>query len=73
MDEGRAIFEWWMKEHDRIEREAKANGTWVTYGLDCNNHLFKAIDEEAKEKLAKLKKVALSKKIIYSQTSTNFA
>ena len=54
MDEGKKIFEWWMKEHDRIEREAKENGTWNSRGLDGNQHLFKALNEEAKEKLKKL-------------------
>ena len=56
MDEGRKIFEWWKAEHDRIEREAKANGTWQTIGLDGNQHLFKALNEETKEKLKKLNK-----------------
>ena len=54
MDEGRKIFEWWLKEHDRIMQEAKENGTWK-YGFDGNQHLFKALNEEAKEKLRKLK------------------
>ena len=54
MDEGRKIFEWWSKEHDRIMREAKENGTWKI-GFDGNQHLFKALNEETKEKLKKLK------------------
>ena len=55
MDEGRKIFEWWMEKRDQIMREAKENGTWNDSGLDSNNHLFKSLDEEAKEKLKLLK------------------
>ena len=54
MDEGRKIFEWWLKEHDRIMQEAKENGTWK-YGFDGNQHLFRTLNEETKEKLKKLK------------------
>lgn len=55
MNEFYEIFEWWMSECDRIEKEAKENGTWCEYGLDSNNHFFKAINDEAKEKIEKLK------------------
>ena len=48
------IHEYWQAERERIEREAKANGTWQDAGLDANNHLFKEIDAEVKEKLEQL-------------------
>ena len=54
MDEGRKIFEWWLKEQNRIMQEAKENGTWK-YNFDGNQDLFKALNEETKEKLKKLK------------------
>ena len=53
MDKAKQIFEWWKSECERIEKEAKKNGTWNDWGLDSNNHLFKAINDEAKEKLKK--------------------
>lgn len=56
MDEGRKIFEWWKEQVEKIEQEAKANGTWKTNGLDGNQHLFKALEKETREKLSKLKK-----------------
>ena len=56
MDEGREIFEWFKKEHDRIVAEAKENGTWKTLGFDGNQHLFKDLIEETRAKLAELKK-----------------
>ena len=39
-----------------VKRKAKENGTgaqgiWLYVGLDSNNHLFKAIDAEAKRKI----------------------
>ena len=55
MDKAKQIFEWWKSECERIEKEAKENGTWNEFGLDSNNHLFKAINNEAKEKLKNLK------------------
>lgn len=55
MDKAKEIFEWWKSECERIEKEAKENGTWNDYGLDSNNHLFKALNDEAKEKLKNLK------------------
>ena len=54
MDEGKKIFDWWLKEHDRIMQEAIDNGPWK-YTFDGNQYLFKALNEEAKEKLKKLK------------------
>ena len=48
------IHEYWLSERERIEREARANGTWQDVGLDANNHLFKEIDAEVKEKLKQL-------------------
>lgn len=47
----KAIFEKWQKEKDRIEKEAKANGTWNNTGLDTNNYLFKELDAKTKEEL----------------------
>lgn len=47
----KAFDEWFDKEYERIKQEAKENGTWCYYGLDANQHLFKALYEEAKEKL----------------------
>ena len=55
MDKEKQIFEWWKSECERIEKEAKKNGTWNDSGLDSNNYLFKAINNEAKEKLKNLK------------------
>lgn len=52
--EAKKIYDKWCKDKEAIEKEAKENGTWETVGLDSNNHLFKAIDKEAKEKLKKL-------------------
>ena len=48
------IFEDWQEKKKKVEKEAKENGTWQNEGLDSNNHLFKEIDAEAKEKLEKL-------------------
>ena len=55
MDKGKEIFEQWRMKREQIEREAKANGIWQEYGFDSNNHLFKDIDNETKEKLEDLK------------------
>ena len=53
--ESRRVFEWWMEQCDRIEQEAKQNGTWAHGGLDENRHLFKALDAEAKRRLEHIK------------------
>lgn len=53
-NEAKKIFAEWRTKRDQIEREAKENGTWQNSGLDSNNHLFKDIDAEAKEKLKSL-------------------
>lgn len=50
----RKIYEEWQKKREQIMTEAKENGTWENVGLDSNNHLFKSVDDEAKEKLEKL-------------------
>lgn len=52
--EAKKIFEKWCKDKEKIEKEAKENGTWQTVGLDSNNHLFKELDNEVKEKLEML-------------------
>lgn len=41
----------------RIEQEAKANGTWLKWGLDSNEYLFKEARRELKHKLAELRKL----------------
>ena len=38
-----------IEQHKRIEKEAKANGTWQM-GLDSNNSLFAEVDEVYKAK-----------------------
>lgn len=43
-----------MEKHKEIEEEAKKNGTWSEWGLDSNNHLFKKVDNEAKERIKAL-------------------
>ena len=53
--QAKKIFEQWQAKRNQIEQEAKENGTWVDSGFDSNNHLFKDIDDEAKEKLKALK------------------
>ena len=53
------IHEYWLVEHERIEREAKANDTWQDSGFDANNHLFKELDAEVKEKLEQLKNLSI--------------
>ena len=52
--EARKIFEEWQEKKRQIEKEAKKEGTWKNDGLDSNNHLFKKLDSETKEKLDKL-------------------
>ena len=52
--EAKKIYNKWSKAKSDIEKKSKENGTWEKVGLDSNNHLFKKIDEEAKEELAKL-------------------
>lgn len=52
--EAKKIYDKWKTERNKIEKDAKKNGTWVTEGLDSNNHLFKEIDDKAKEELKKL-------------------
>ena len=54
-NKAKQIFEHWQKEQERIEKEAKANGIWKEFGFDSNNHLFKQLDFETKEKLKSLK------------------
>lgn len=53
--QAKKIFDEWLKAKEEIEKQAKENGTWEVFGLDSNNHLFKDIDKEAKEKLKALK------------------
>lgn len=53
-NEANKIFAQWQTKREQIEREAKENGTWQNSGLDSNNHLFKEIDAEVKEKLRSL-------------------
>ena len=52
--EAKKLYDKWCKDKEAIENEAKENGTWETVGLDLNNHLFKAINKEAKENLKML-------------------
>ena len=49
--EAKKIYEKWQQKRQNIEREAKEKGIWSNVGLDSNNHLFKAVDDEAKKKL----------------------
>ena len=49
--EAKKIYDKWLKSKEEIEKKAKKEGTWRNIGLDANNHLFKEIDKEAKEKL----------------------
>ena len=53
--ESKKVFEWWMEQCDRIEKDAKKNGTWGSFGLDANRHLFKELDAEAKMRLERIK------------------
>lgn len=56
-NEAKKVYEKWRKDREKIEKDAKENGKWNDIGLDSNNHLFKDVDNEAKEKLAELKKM----------------
>ena len=49
--EAKKIYDKWLKSKEEIEKKAKKEGTWRNIRLDANNHLFKEIDKEAKEKL----------------------
>lgn len=53
--EAKKIYDEWRKAKEEIEKKAKEDGKWNSVGLDSNNHLFKDIDREAKEKLEQLK------------------
>lgn len=53
-EEAKKIHEQWLKDRNEIEKKAKEDGKWQYIGLDSNNHLFKKINEEAKEKLKAL-------------------
>lgn len=55
--EAKKIYEKWRKEKDAIEKKAKEDGTWQSTGVDANNHLFKELDNEVKEKLKKLEEM----------------
>ena len=55
--EAKKIYDKWCKDKQKIEKENKENGTWRTGGLDSNNHLFKELDNEVKEKLEMLKSI----------------
>lgn len=52
-ERAREIFREVNRLHDKIIEEAEAKGTWQT-GLDSNNHLFREVDNKAKERLKKL-------------------
>ena len=52
--EAKKIFDTWQKKKKEIEKDAKEKGRWNKRGLDSNNHLFKNIDEEAKQQLKQL-------------------
>lgn len=52
--EAKKIYEKWQKEREKIEKEAKEKGEWLTVGLDSNNYLFKEVDDKAKQELKKL-------------------
>ncbi len=52
--EAEKIYDQWCKDQDEIKRKAQENGTWSKYGLDSNNHLFKELNNEVKEKLKAL-------------------
>lgn len=54
--EAKKIFEEWCKQKDLIIENSKASGTWMQYGLDSNNHLFKELNEEVRINLENLKK-----------------
>lgn len=49
--EAKKIYDEWKKAKEEIERKAKEDGKWNDVGLDSNNHMFKKINEEAKEKI----------------------
>ncbi len=49
--EAKKIFEEWKKEKNEVEKQAKAEGKWVSVGLDGNSHLFKDLNNKTKEKL----------------------
>ena len=51
------VLEWWASEREKIVTEAKKQGIWQKYGLDSNEHLFKKIDAEAKEKFEKIREM----------------
>ena len=54
-EKAKQVFEEWAKKKAEIAKKAKEDGTWNEYGLDSNNHLFKDIDKEAKERLKSIK------------------
>lgn len=54
-EKAKKVFEEWVEEKAAIEKKAKDDGTWNESGLDANNHLFKAADKKAKEKLDKIR------------------
>ncbi len=49
--EAKKIYDKWLQAKEEIEKEARKQGFWQNIGLDTNNHLFKEIDKEAKDKL----------------------
>ena len=48
------VFEEWKKECEEIRKKAKEDGVWNSHGLDSNNHLFKEVNQKAKERLEKI-------------------
>ena len=52
--EAKKVYDQWRKDREEIKKKAQESGTWSKYSLDSNNHLFKEVDNEAKEKIKKL-------------------
>ena len=52
--EAKKVYDQWRKDREEIKKKAQESGTWSKYGLDSNNHLFKEVNDEAKEKIKKL-------------------
>ncbi len=46
------VFDWYCNQCELIEAQAKKDGVWQTIGLDSNQHLFKPLMTEVKNKLA---------------------
>lgn len=53
--EARKVFDEWALESIEIEKKARESGQWKESCLDGNRHLFKEVNQKAKDKLEQIR------------------